>query len=83
MSATSIHNLVRGLTKPYIGAHFKLDRQIIKVWETTVVENSKKNIEPGKVLTVNKSGTVVKAGEDSVRLIKMEPMVKIQPGSYL
>ena len=48
-----------------------------------IEENNEKNIEPGKILTNDKSGTVVKAGEDSVRLIKMEPMVKIQPGSYL
>lgn len=83
MTARSIHNLVRGLTKPYIGAHFELDGEIIKVWETTVVENSRKNIEPGKVLTANESGTVVKAGEDSVRLIKTEPILEIQPGRYL
>lgn len=83
MTAKSIHNLVRGLTKPYIGAHFELDGKIIKVWETTVIENSNKNIEPGKVLLVDEIGTVVKAGEDSVRLTKTEPVMEIQPGSYL
>ena len=31
MTAKSIRNLVRGLTKPYIGAHFELDGEIIKV----------------------------------------------------
>jgi methionyl-tRNA formyltransferase len=83
MSAISIYNLVRGLTKPYVGAHFELDGEIIKVWETKVVENRKKNIEPGKVLSVDESGTVVKAGEDSVWLIKTEPILDIRPGSYL
>jgi methionyl-tRNA formyltransferase len=32
MSARSIHNLVRGLTKPYVGAHFELNDEEIKVW---------------------------------------------------
>ena len=44
MSARSIHNLVRGLTKPYVGAHFELECESIKVWETAIVKNSKNNI---------------------------------------
>lgn len=83
MSAISIHNLVRGLTKPYVGAHFELDGDAIKVWKTEVVKNDEKNIEPGKVIAVDESGTVVKAGIDSVRLVKTEPVLEIQPGSYL
>ncbi|MDB4794725.1 formyltransferase family protein [bacterium] len=83
MSARSIHNLVRGLTKPYVGAHFEIKDNLIKVWETTVVENSKKNIEPGKVLEVNEKGTLVKAGKDAVRLIITEPVFEMQPGDYL
>jgi len=83
MSAITIHNLVRGLTKPYIGAHIEYKDEIIKVWETEVVKNSQNNIEPGKVLAVDESGTIVKAGEDSVCLVKMEPVREILPGSYL
>ena len=60
-----------------------MDGEIIKVWETTVVENSKKNIEPGKVLMVEKKGIVVKTGEDSVWLVKTDPVLEIQQGSYL
>ena len=44
MSAKSIHNLVRGLTKPYIGAHFKLNDKLIKVWKTEVISNQQRNI---------------------------------------
>jgi len=83
MSAMTIHNLVKGLTKPYIGAHIEYKDEIIKVWKTTVVENNKKNIEPGKVLTVDESGTVVKTGENSVRLEKTDPVLEIRIGSYL
>ena len=83
MSSTSIHNLVRGLTKPYVGAHFNLQGKVIKVWETKVVINSEKNIEPGKVILVDEEGVVIKAGDNAIRLIKTEPFLDITQGSYL
>ena len=83
MSAKSIHNLVRGLTKPYIGAHFKLNDKLIKVWKIEVISNQETNIEPGKVISKNTHGAVVKAGEDAIQLVETEPFVKLQTGSYL
>jgi len=83
MSAISIHNLVRGLTKPYVGAHFELEGESIKVWETAIIKNSKNNIEPGKVLAADKSGIVIKAGKDSIRLIRTDPVWEVKIGSYL
>ena len=83
MSATSIHNLVRGLTKPYIGAHLEYKDEIIKVWETEVIKRYEKNIEPGKVVLVDKGGVVIKAGENAIRLINTEPTLNIRQGSYL
>jgi len=83
MTARSIHNLVRGLAKPYVGAHFELEGEAIKVWKTAVVKNSSKNVEPGKVLSTNENGTIVKTGEDSLRLIATEPVLEIKTGSYL
>lgn len=83
MSAKSIHNLVRGLSKPYIGAHFKLEDKKIKVWETKLVVNDVKNIEPGKVILVDKKGIVVKTGENAIRLLITEPKIEIKQGSYL
>jgi methionyl-tRNA formyltransferase len=83
MSAISIHNLVRGLTKPYVGAHFNLQDSVTIVWDTEMVFNSEKNIEPGKVILVDGKGVVVKAGEDAIRLLKTEPVLDIKQGSYL
>jgi len=83
MSAITIHNLVRGLTKPYIGAHIEYKDEIIKVWETRVIRDSEKNIEPGKVILVDNNGIVVKTGENAIRLIKTDPVLDIGPGSYL
>ena len=83
MSAITIHNLVRGLTKPYIGAHIKYKDEIIKVWETKVIRGGEENIEPGKVILVDNNGIVIKVGENAIRLIKTEPVLDIGPGSYL
>jgi len=83
MSAKSIHNLVRGLTKPYVGANFELAGEEIKVWETELAINNEKNVEPGKVILVDEKGVVVKTGEDAIRLLKTEPELNIKQGSYL
>tara|TARA_Y100000590_G_scaffold470373_1_gene664251 strand:+ start:3945 stop:4826 length:882 start_codon:yes stop_codon:yes gene_type:complete len=83
MTASSINNLVRGLSKPYVGCHFEFDDQIIKVWESKIVLNNNKNIEPGKVISIDKKGIIVKAGKDSIRLIKIEPEITIPLGRYL
>ena len=83
MSAITIHNLVRGLTKPYIGAHIEYKDEIIKVWETKVIRGGEENIEPGKVILVDNNGIVIKVGENAIRLIKTEPVLDIGPGSYL
>ena len=83
MSARSIHNLVRGLTRPYVGAHFIADGQEIKVWETAVVSDVQKNIEPGKVLIQMGSRPVVKCGENAICLFVTEPSFDPIVGSYL
>ena len=83
MSAITIHNLVRGLTKPYIGAHIEYKDEIIKIWETKVIRGGEENIEPGKVILVDNNGIVVKTGENAIRLIKTDPVLNIGPGSYL
>ena len=84
MSAKNIHNLVRGLTRPYLGAEFIYDGNTIKVWKTEmVVDKVPDNLEPGKVLEVSVDGIIVKAGEDAIRLVKFEPQLKIEMGDYL
>jgi len=83
MSARSIHNLVRGLAKPYVGAHFIADGQEIKAWKTVVISDVAGNIEPGKVLMQTGSGPVVKCGEDAICLLITEPAFEPIVGSYL
>ncbi len=83
MSAQSIGNLIKGLAKPYPGAHFEWKTRTIKVWKAEVVENNCINLEPGKILAVDKYGVLVKAGVDAVRLIETDPLPIIGIGDYL
>lgn len=83
MSSRSIHNLVRGLAKPYIGAHFLYHGREVKVWSTALVEGMPPNLEPGKILEVSELGPIVKCGEESIRLLTTEPPFKPALGEYL
>jgi methionyl-tRNA formyltransferase len=83
MSAESIHNLVRGLSKPYVGAHFIFKGSEIKVWKTTIWKESPANFEPGKILLVSETGTVVKCGTGAICLTQTGPGFKPTEGDYL
>jgi methionyl-tRNA formyltransferase len=83
MSAQSIHNLVRGLGLPYVGAHFLLDGREIKVWKTAIILEAKKYYEPGKVISCTSEGVVVKCGVDAIKLLDTEPQLKGNIGDYL
>ncbi len=83
MAAESIYNLVRGLTHPYVGAHFDFEGNSIKVWTTALEEDVPINIEPGKVLESGNGAPLVKAGIGDIRLLDIEPKVTLPPGTYL
>jgi methionyl-tRNA formyltransferase len=83
MAAESIHNLVRGLTRPYVGAHFDYVDQQIKVWKTELEPNVRVNLEPGKVLAVDDSSVLIKAGFGAIRLLEYAPAIQLKPGDYL
>ena len=83
MSAKSIHNLVRGLAKPYVGASFVINGQEVKVWKTQLVYDSPRNIEPGKVLKVENDKLIIKCGEDAICILVTEPSFNTKIGDYL
>ena len=66
MSSRAIYNLVRALTKPYVGAHFVYQDQEIKVWKVReIITKEYDYIEPGKVLSVTgQMGYRIKAGDN-------------------
>lgn len=83
MSAPSIYNLVRALSKPYPGAHFVMNDQAFKVWHCVVKPDAPINIEPGKVLQVEGREVVVKAGSHAVRLVEHDLTILPSVGDYL
>lgn len=85
MSANNIYNLVRALTKPYVGAHFYHNDNEYKVWKCQVIKDLSEeysNIEYGKVLEVDDNSFLVKTGHDLLRIFKSEKM-DIKVGDYL
>ena len=83
MAATSIYNLVRALTHPYVGAHFLFDGEPVKVWSSEVISDAPSNIEPGKIISVDSRGPIIKAGIGALRLLETTPHVKFETGNYL
>lgn len=84
MSANAIYNLVRGLTRPYVGAHFLYAGNEYKVWKVKeVFSDDYSNIEPGKVLAIYEDGTFdVKTSDNLIRVIEHD-FINLKPGDYL
>lgn len=86
MSSRSIFNLVRALTKPYIGAHCVAEGAEVKIWKCSVADSNFpgcENIEPGKILNSDVNGISVKCGEGVIRLIDHEFKFLPEAGTYL
>ena len=84
MSSRSIYNLVRSLTKPYVGAHFVYKEQDYKVWKVEELQfDGIANIEPGKVVSINDDMTIdVKVGDGVIRLTDFD-RPEISEGDYV
>lgn len=68
MSAQAIRDLVRALTRPYVGAHLTFQGQDIKVWRCEVGPAAPTNLEPGRVLMIDDNNVTVKCLGGSVIL---------------
>ncbi len=84
MSANAIYNLVRGLTHPYVGAHFMAGDTEVKVWKCQpIITSEYANIEPGKVIQVNSpTDYLIKAYDGLVRICDSDP-IDLTEGAYL
>ena len=69
MTSRAIYNLVRALTKPYIGAHVEYNEQDISIWNVEEVEFDQNNIEFGKVLENDGKSIVVKTYDKAIKII--------------
>lgn len=84
MSSTSIYNLVRALTKPYVGAHFNYKNNQVKIWQVVEVKmDCYSNIEPGKIIEVADKTFLVKTGKDCIRVLRHELPEQLKEGQYL
>jgi methionyl-tRNA formyltransferase len=83
MSAGGIHNLVRALARPYVGAHCLWEGREIKIWKTALEDTAPDNCEPGKVLAHDGGAPIIKCGAGALRLLQHEFPALPPIGGYL
>lgn len=83
MSGQAIYNLVRALTKPYVGAHIEYKNEDINVWKVKVIESTLNNVESGKVLESKDGKLVVKTYDGAIEISQHEFKILPQVGEYL
>lgn len=83
MTSNAIYNLVRALTKPYIGAHIEYNGQDITVWKVEEIAFNKNNIEFGKVLENDGKSITVKTYDKAIKIIEHEFKELPKVGEYL
>lgn len=83
MSSRAIYNLIRALTRPYVGAHFIYKGEKIKVWKAKEETVKMPNIEPGKVLKVEERKILVKCYDNGIWLEEHELKKLPSVGEYL
>jgi methionyl-tRNA formyltransferase len=86
MSAVNIYNLIRGLTRPYVGANFEYLDKEYKSWKSKVIydyDGIYNNIEYGKVIEIySKTSFLVKTGEHLIKIIESDE-INLNVGDYL
>jgi len=83
MDSDKIHNLVRALTRPYVGAHIDWEGQEIKVWKSKIEECSDSNLEPGKILNFEGANILLKTADKAIWLLDHEFPDSIKQEKYL
>jgi len=83
MSSNAIYNLVRGLTKPYVGANIVYKEEDVIVWKIEEVVTDTPNIEYGKILEIKNNTILVKTYDGAIRILEHEFKSLPQVGEYL
>jgi methionyl-tRNA formyltransferase len=83
MTSNAIYNLVRALTKPYVGAHIEYKGQEISVWKVEEINFDKNNIEFGKILENDEKTIVVKTYDKAIKIIEHDFKELPKVGEYL
>ena len=85
MSSYAIYNLIRGLTHPYCGAIIKINDTKMVVWKSEEVFNIPPNIEPGKILKIDRKNTyfIVKCSDNAIKIYSSIDQIDLLQGNYL
>ena len=86
MPARGVYNLVRALTRPYVGAHIHFDSKPFKIWSVSEkVGHYLPITEPGKVVAVDSmtNAFTVKCGTDAITVVEHELQSLPKTGDYL
>lgn len=83
MSSKTIHNLVRALAKPYVGAHCVYLGNEFKIWRVQQIACDERHLEPGKILAVHGTTFVVKTGDGAILIIDHDLSQIPACGDYL
>ena len=83
MHSRMLYNLVRALTRPYVGAHVEYNGQEIKIWRVAEECVNMPHIEPGKILNIQKGIPLVKCADNAVWLQDHEFKTLPDIGEYL
>jgi methionyl-tRNA formyltransferase len=83
MNSLTIYNLVRALTRPYVGAHIELNNEIVKIWKAKPINWEENNIEPGKILKVESNFLTIKTADGAIELLDHTFSVLPEEGTYL
>lgn len=83
MSSNSIYNLVRGLSKPYVGAHINYKNSDIRIWKVKEIKNTQSNIEPGKIIDIQDDVITVKCYSNAIKIVEHEFECLPKIGDYL
>lgn len=83
MSSIFIHRLVKSLVSPYDGACFYKDEKRIIVSKSKIIRNYEMNIEPGKILSKDNDGYIIKTGDDAIKIFINSKEFKLKLGDYL
>ncbi|QOY54082.1 methionyl-tRNA formyltransferase [Candidatus Sulfurimonas marisnigri] len=83
MNSDAIYNLVRALTKPYIGAHIEYKGKDVSIWKVEEIKYDKQNIENGKVLESDDNTIVIKTYDSAIKILEHEFEILPKVGEYL
>ena len=83
MTSGAIYNLVRALTRPYVGAHVEYNGKDISIWRVEELDFNQENIESGRVLENDGRTIVVKAYDKAIKIIEHDFVELPKIGEYL